>query len=329
MDDIHAVLAGVASVLAVAREGSFRKASKAFSISFRTLQSNIESFESKLGFPLFHRTVEGMKLTPEGMQVLHHARQIEEQLAMLGKLAKSSNDQSEGDVMVATTEGLGTFWLSPRLAEFALLHPKISINLFPSMQVADMRRFEVDIALQVVEPVNPEIKRVKVGMLHLILAASPEYIARHGKPKSLSELAEHAFVFHTNPQFSDRLMIENAVGRKLPQTQYVVMRNSSAHYMTIQHGLGIGFIPSYGFAIGTRLEPIALPIRHSLDIWLCFNSDARSIPRVADAIDWIGSLFDQRLYPWFRREYVAPSKFEAIVNANGIGSLMQELRLHR
>jgi DNA-binding transcriptional LysR family regulator len=329
MDDTHAVLASVASVLAVAREGSFRRASRTFGISFRTLQRDIETLEAKLGFPVFHRTVEGMRLTSEGKQVIHHARQIEDQLAKLGQLAKSLRDQSEGDVLVATTEGLGTFWLSPRLSEFAMLHPRISINLFPSMQLADMRRFEVDVALQVVEPFNPEIKRVKVGTLHLILAASPEYLARHGKPKTLKELEKHAFVFHTNPQFSDRLMIENAVGSKLSQTQYVVMRNSSAHYMTIQNGMGVGFIPSYGFAIGTRLEHIALPLRHSLDIWLCFNGDARSIPRVASVIDWIGTVFDPRLFPWFRRDYVPPSQFEAIIRTNGVEPLLQRLMLHR
>jgi DNA-binding transcriptional LysR family regulator len=327
MDDTHAILASVASILAVAQEGSFRKASRRSSISFRTLQKDIEALEGRLGYPVFHRTVGGMRLTPEGNHVLHLARLIEEQAARITQLAKSHRDQSEGEVVVATTEGLGTFWISPRLVEFASLYPRVTISLFPSMQVADMRRFEVDLALQVVEPVNPEIKRVKIGTLHLVLAASPEYIARHGRPRSVGDLASHAFVFHTNPQFSDRLMIENAVGSRLGQAQYVVMRNSTAHYMTILHGMGIGFIPSYTFAIGTRLEPLSLPIRHSLDIWLCFNGDARSIPRVATVIDWISSLFEPRLYPWFRREFVPPKEFEALVRANGIESQMKELIL--
>jgi DNA-binding transcriptional LysR family regulator len=329
MDDIHAVLGSVASILAVAREGSFRKASKTFSISFRTLQRDIEAFEAKLGFPVFHRTVDGMRLTPEGKQVLHHARQIEDQIARLGQLAKSLRNQSEGDVVVATTEGIGTFWISPRLPEFATMYPRVSISLFPSMQVADLRRFEVDLALQVVAPINPEIKRVKIGTLHLVLAASPEYISRNGRPRTISDLAKHSFVFHTNPQFSDRVMVENAVGLKLTQSQYIVMRNSTAHYMTIHHGMGIGFIPSYTFALGTRLEPIVLPIRHSLDLWLCFNGDARNIPRVASVIDWVSSLFDPRLYPWFRRDFVPPAEFDEIVRANGIEPLISGLSLPR
>ncbi|MGL4637074.1 MAG: LysR family transcriptional regulator [Beijerinckiaceae bacterium] len=329
MQNLHDLVSGIASAMEIAREGSFRGAARSSGLGFRTLQHQIKTLEERLGFIIFHRTPDGVVPTSEGKVVLEEAQQIEQALTKILRLGKSLNNQAEGEVMLATTEGLGTFWISPRLHEFNRIHPKISIRLHPSMTLADMRRFEIDLALQVVEPILPEIKRVRIGTLHLMLAAAPSYIAKHGEPKTIEELKDHTFVFHTSPQSSDRLLIEQSVGSKLAQSQFIVMRNSSAHYMTLEHGLGIGFIPSYGFGIDVKLVPLNVPVRHSLDIWLCFHADARGTPRIATVIDWLSSVFDPRLYPWFRRDFVDPREFDAIIDSNGTKDIIKSLSLAR
>jgi DNA-binding transcriptional LysR family regulator len=311
------IINGVASVMRVAKEGSFRGAMRSGGIGFRTLQHHVKTVEDQLGFLIFHRTPDGVVPTSEGRAVIEYAQQIDEIVSKIVRLGNAQNRQTEGEVMLAATEGLGTFWISPRLSQFSEVHQNISIRLHPSMAITDMRRFEIDLAIQVVEPLLPEIKRVKVGTMHLMLAASHAYIAQHGKPETVQDLAKHKFVFHTNPQSSDRLLIEKMIGQKLEQSQFIVMRNSSAHYMTIEHGDGIGFIPTYGFAIGAKTVPLDVPVHYSLDIWVCFHSDSRSIPRVSNVIDWLGTIFDPRMYPWFRRDFVNPREFDRILEQNG------------
>ncbi len=329
MNDSIELARAVATVLLVAREGSFRAAMRKSSSGFRTLQNQIDSLEQRLGFTIFRRTGDGLVPTIEGQLIIAEAKRIEEAHARILRIGKSLKHETEGEVTLATTEGLGTFWITPQLEAFARLQPKIAVRIHPSMALADMRGFETDIALQVVEPVLPEVKRVRVGRLHMVLAAADSYIARHGKPKTLADLADHTFVFHSSPQSSDRHMIEEAVNRKLTQQQYVIMRNSAAHYVTIEQGLGIGFIPTYGFALGVKLVPLHLPIRHHLDIWLCFHEEARGTPRVAAVIDWLSSIFDPRLFPWFRREFVPPKDFNDIIEANGSRTIIDAIRLHR
>jgi DNA-binding transcriptional LysR family regulator len=170
---------------------------------------------------------------------------------------------------------------------------------------------------------------MRVATLHMMLSASPTYIERHGMPETIADLANHNFVFHTNPQSSDRQMIERAMGKKLEQSQFIVMRNSSAHYLTIEHGDGIGFIPSYGFAIGAKTVPISLPVHYPLDVWLCFHNEARSIPRVSKVIDWIGTVFDPRSFPWFRRDFVDPQDFDRIIDQNGSRELIRKFGFGR
>jgi len=329
MKDLAVILQGIASASVIAKERSFRGAMRDTGSGFRKLQHQIDALEERLGFIIFHRTPDGVIPTREGQIILDEARKIEVIAANIMRLGKSLNNETEGEVLLATTEGLGTFWISPQLRAFNRHHPGISIRLHPSMALADLRRFEVDLALQVIEPTVPNIKRVKLGRLHLVLAAAPAYIEKHGEPKEMADLVNHTFVFHLSPQSSDRQLIEKVVGAPLAQSQYIVMRNSTAHYLTIENGLGIGFIPSYTFGLGTKVQALSVPVRHELDVWLCFHEDARSTPRIAKVIDWLSAIFDPRLFPWFRREYVSPRSFSSIIEANGIRPILEEISLPR
>ena len=321
------LLNGVASTLRIAREGSFRGAMRSTGLGFRTLQNHIKKLEEELGFVIFHRTRDGIVFTTEGKYLLDEANNIEEILKRISRLGKSMSNDTKGEIMLATTEGLGIYWISPLLESFNKQNPNIAIRLHASMALTDMRRFEVDVALQVVEPILPDIKRVKIGRLHLILAASQAYLSKHGEPKNLDDLKRHTFVFHTSPQFSDRHMIQEVVGTKLSQAQFIEMRNSSAHYVTIERGMGIGFLPSYIFGVGSSIVPLALPVRHALDIWLCFHEKGRSTPRIATVIDWLSAIFDPRLYPWFRREFVAPKDFDKITSVTGVKEVLANLHI--
>lgn len=323
------VLNALNSVLQTSREGSFRGAMRASGRGFRTLQNTIKALEVELGVVIFRRTADGVFPTPDGNVIIQKAREVEAIVSETRRIGKALQQDEEGEVAIAVTEGLGTFWILPRLGEFNEKNRGISLRLHPSMSIADLRRYEIDLAIQVVEPIQPEIKRVRIATLHLMLAASPAYIQKHGEPKTIEELANHTFIFHTSPQSSDRLKIEELIGRRLEQAQSVVMRNSSAHYVTVEHGLGIGFIPSYGFGIGVNLVPIDLPVSYPMDVWLCFHPDSRNVSRVAKAIDWLTALFDPRLYPWFRREFVHPKQFQTIIDRNGALELIQRAMLRR
>jgi DNA-binding transcriptional LysR family regulator len=329
MNDRFDVLQAIASAAVVARERSFRGAMRETGSGFRKLHNHIAFLEKRLGFVLFHRTADGVVPTPEGRLILEEAERIDAIVSNVLRLGKTLDNKAEGEVLLAATEGMGTFWISPQLHAFSSAQPAILIKLNPSMALVDMRRFEVDLALQVVEPTLPAIKRVRLGRLHMVLAASPAYIERRGEPRQMSDLAQHNFVFHMSPQSSDRQIIEKVVGAELKQSQTIIMRNSTAHYLTVEQGIGIGFLPSYIFGLGSKVVPLALPLRYELDIWLCFHEDARRTPRIARVIDWLNGIFDPRTYPWFRREFVHPRGFAEVIEANGSQGVIEGISLPR
>jgi molybdate transport repressor ModE-like protein len=322
MGEVFRYLDSVSAVLSIARHGSFRAAMREERVAYRWLQDKISDLENALGFLIFRRTRNGLVLTAEGRAVVEQAERIEDDVKRLLRLKESFAVDREREVTVAVTEGLGTFWIAPRLGLFRDRHPLTRIRLEPSMAVPDMRALETDVSVQVVEPTVSHIRRLRIGHLHLMLAASPAYLDRFGRPETVGDLAFHQFVFQQNAQISDREVIEQALGRALADGQCLQMQNSSSHYMTIERGGGIGFVPTYGFVVGAKVEPIELPIHITRDIWLCGQSDARSMSPVATVLDWIISIFDPRLCPWFRRQMIMPREFPAMIEALKLGETL-------
>lgn len=264
--------------------------------------------EHALGFKLMTRHVTGIKVTPEGEAVLAAATKME--AASFGfTRAGERNKPIEGTVRFAVTEGLGTFWVVPRLVEFQRAYPKLVVDLTCSMRQADVLRLEADVVIQLERPTSPDLKAVKLGRMHIAPFASRSYIDTYGCPTTHEDLLNHRVVLHMADQTRAQEHYEQVFGAK-PQVGFVSMINnvSSAHYWAIAKGAGIGWLPTYAMAIGARVIPVNVNITFPYDIWLAYHPEAAQIPRVRKMIDWIVAAFDPREFPWFRDEFIHPDK---------------------
>jgi DNA-binding transcriptional LysR family regulator len=294
--------------LAVARCGSFRSASDQLGISINALRRRIEELEQRLGITVFTRHFDGIRTTTEGEQILAAAERMEEASFDLVRARDRAVPAISGQVKLAVTEGLGTFWLTPRLVEFQRAFPLLVVDLRCAMQSVDVMRMEADAAVQLIKPTAPDLKVVKLGRLHAVLFASQSYLDTYGMPKTKEDLLKHRIVL----QVADQTSGQQVYDRVFPganQAGFVAVRTnvSSANLWAIAKGAGIGWVPTYAHALGARIVPIDVDLRFSFDIWLTYHSDAGRIPRVRRMIDWLIDSFDPRQFPWFRDEFIHPS----------------------
>lgn len=297
--------------LAVARTGSFRAAAAQLHMSANFLSKRISVLENAYKTPLMTRHVDGIRLTPEGEAVLEAAKRMEEASFGLDRALNRATPALTGEVRLAVTEGLGTFWLAPRLVEFQRVYSGLLVDLKCEMRSADVLRLEADVAVQLEEPANPNLKRVKIGRLHIMPFVSPSYVEIYGMPTDLNDLQQnHRMVIQDAEQTKGKEMYERHAVRE--QLGFVAMRNnvSSAHVWAVSKGAGIGWLPTYIPAIAGPLIPLDLGVKFPLDIWLTYHPDAKRIPRVKQLIDWTIQAFDGRKYPWFRDEFVHPNDLQ-------------------
>src|SRR6202045_2646193 len=260
--------------------GSFRSAAERLELSINVVRRRIDDFERQIGATLFTRDVHGTRLTDEGSLVVSAVERMESASFDLLRAASSVANTLSGEVRVAITEGLGTFWLAPRLVEFQQACPNILVDLHCAMHSADVLRHEADIAIQLSRPVALDVKHVKLGRMHVMFFASQKYIETFGIPKTYEELIRHRLVM----QFADQTAAKEIFESWFPgiaQQDLLVMRTnvSSANYWAVAKGAGIGLFPTYAFALGAKLVPLDIDLRRPFDIWLTFHPDSNRIPR--------------------------------------------------
>lgn len=297
--------------LEVARIGSFRAAAVELNTSANFLRKHILQLESAYKTTLITRHVDGIRLTPEGQKVLEAARRMEEAAFGLDRALSQTTPALTGEVRFAITEGLGTFWVAPRLIEFQRVYPGLLVDLKCEMRSADVLRLEADVAVQLEEPNAPDLKRVKIGRLHVMPFVSPSYVEIYGMPKGQEDIRQnHRIVLQEADQTRAHQMYEQYAGRD--PVGFVAMRNnvSSAHVWAVAKGAGVGWLPTYVPAVAGPLIPLDIDINFSVDIWLAYHPDAKRIPRVRQLIDWTIQAFDGRKYPWFRDEFVHPDDLQ-------------------
>lgn len=319
--------------LEVARGGSFRSASQKLQVSVNTLRRQIGEFEAETGLKLFTRHADGVRPTKEAERLLAVAKRMES--ASFDLLRARNLDQNLcGEVRLSVTEGLGTYWITPRLVELQQSFPGLLIDMHCSMRPADVMRLESDIGLQLTPPETRDLRVVKLGRVHAMPFASPDYLARHGHPRGLQDLAGHRLVLQVSEQI-------DALGfaRLFPgvsQIGLVSIRTnaSSTHYWAIAKGAGIGILPTYIVSTKT-VEPVDVDLHFSQDIYLVYHPDLAKIPRVRLVIDWLGETFSPRRYPWFADDFIHPRdlpdgaeglSLAALLEATNVSEKNNELR---
>lgn len=298
---------GARTFLEVVRSGSFRAAAQVMNISANTLRREIEEFEREIGITLLTRHVDGVRLTAEGELIVGTAKRMESAAHDIARV-RNLGVAVEGEVRLGITEGLGTFWIAPRLVEFRRAYPGLLIDMRCAMHPSDVLRLETDVGIQITPPTAKDLRVVKIGRLHAMPFAAPSYLDMYGTPTSLTELARHQLVIQVSDQIAAQEVYEKLFPQ-MPQVGRVAFKTnvSSAHYSLIARGSGIGALPTYAGVLSKKIVPVDIPGLHlGQDIWLVYHADAARLPRVRRLIDWVIAAFSPKLYPWFADEFIHP-----------------------
>ena len=308
--------------LEVVRCGSFRSAAERLELSINGVRRRIDDFERQIGATLFTRDVHGTRLTDEGALIVSAVERMEAASFDLLRAGSSVANTLSGEVRVAITEGLGTFWLAPRLVEFQQSCPNILVDLHCAMRSADVSRHEADIAIHLSRPAALDVKLVRLGRMHLMFFASQKYLETYGTPKTADELVKHRLVMQVTDQTVAKEAFESLFPGYSPRDLLVMKTNvSSAHYWAVANGAGIGVFPTYACALGGKMIPLDIELRRPFDIWLSYHPGSGRIPRVRHMIDWLVEAFNPAKFPWFKDEFVHPSEFKAVYKGESLTHL--------
>jgi len=303
----------IALVAAIGDYESLRQAAKGFGVNASTLVRRIEKLEAALGTTILDRLPQGFRMNEAGEAIADVAREMQRQFLRLQDVSRLDQG-ARGKVKIAVTEGLGAFWIAPRLPAFAAEQPEILVDLESSMDLRNLVRNEADVAIQLKKPDNPDLVAIRLCHLHVYPFASLGYIEKHGLPRLDDRNARHRLVLQESEQVTNEVIFDALQRHKLDRNIAFVTNSSVAHLYAIEKGLGIGGLPTFAMAMGARLIPLDLGIHHSMEIWVSYRREMRKVKRVSLVIDWLRQAFDPKRYPWFAPGFLHPAEVMAIVN---------------
>ena len=299
--------------LEVARCGSFRSAAERLGLSINAVRRRVDDFERQTGATMFIRDVHGARLADEGALVVSAVERMEAASFDLLRARASATKTVAGEIRLSVTEGIGTFWLNLRLAEFQRSYPSILVDLHCAIRSADVSRNEADIAIHLERPTALDLKLVRLGRMHLMFYASQKYFDTFGVPRTAEELVKHRLVVQIADESASKEVFENLFPGHAPRDLVVMRTNvSSANYWAVANGAGIGMLPTFAAPLGGKMIPLDIDLRWSFDIWLSFHPSSGRIPRMRHMIDWLIEAFNSGRYPWFKDEFLHPRELKEV-----------------
>ena len=143
--------------LAIAREGTLGAAARKLGQSQPTMGRRLRALELAVGQTLFQRTGEGFVLTEEGTAVLAHAERIEDEAVAFERELDGRDQALIGTLRLSSSDWFGTHMLTPVLAEFATLQPRVTVELLTDARLYSLPRREADMVFRIQPFDDPEV----------------------------------------------------------------------------------------------------------------------------------------------------------------------------
>ncbi|MFY3165614.1 LysR family transcriptional regulator [Achromobacter xylosoxidans] len=156
----------------------------------------LAQLETRLGVRLVNRTTRSISLTPEGETYLHYATRILADVREMEEVVSSSGSVPKGLLRINATLGFGRTAIAPIVSEFALHHPQVEVQLDVTDRPIDLVESGVDLGIRFGALPDQRLVARRVLSNRRFLCAAPRYLARHGTPASLRDLADHQCIIH-------------------------------------------------------------------------------------------------------------------------------------
>lgn len=245
----------------VAERGSLSAAARALGMSNPAATRHLAALENRLQVRLVERNTRRLSLTEAGQAFLERARLILSDLQEAEAALHRSAVLPSGLLRVSTSLSFAMQLIAPRLPLFHQRYPQVRIHLETANRYLDLIDHGIDVAIRTREhEPDSSIAIRRLAATRRILAASPAYLARRGRPQHPAHLVDHALLLYVHANNPNTLAFTRA-GAQYPLTVQGLLESNDGQVLRAAalKGLGILVQPSYivyDDMVAGRLVPV-------------------------------------------------------------------------
>jgi DNA-binding transcriptional LysR family regulator len=237
-------------VQAIARCGRITTAANELRVTPPAVTLQLKLIENALGFVLFERTRQGLRLTDAGHYVLGMQARIEAELVECGASLGEIKGLSRGRVSVGIVSTAKYF--APRaIAAYAAAHPRVDVKLTEGNReaiVAALGRFDLDIALMGAPPDTLAVEHRVIGDHPFIIIAPAGHPLAARRRVSLAVLSNEKFLLRESGSGTRTLMERMFAKHGVVPRAGTEFGSNETIKQGVMAGLGLAFISEHTVA---------------------------------------------------------------------------------
>ena len=281
----------------VVEQGSFARAAERLDISTSACSRYVAELEAHLDTRLLHRPTRRLSLTESGQAFYERCVQLLADLDEAEATAAASTARPRGTIKLTCSINFGVRYLSPAIGAFLARHAEIRFDVSLSDRIVDLVEEGYDLAIRIGSTGGENVVARQLGQTRLVCCAAPDYLKRHGTPRSPEDLVKHRCLTYEYFQLRNLWQFRDRAGRERPVRVSGPLHSNNGDLLVAAavHGVGIALGPDFIVAADLKagrlarvLESFAAPVS---PIYAVYASRRYLSAKVRAFVDFLAERF--------------------------------------
>jgi DNA-binding transcriptional LysR family regulator len=282
----------VAVFVEVAEHRSFAEAARRLGRSPTAVTRAIRELEARLGVQLLNRTTRAVSVTEAGDRFLVGARHVLANLDEIERAAAGEGTAPRGELSLTAPILFGRLHVLPIATEFLDRFPDVSVALSLLDRAVDLVEEGLDVAVRIGALAESSAIATRVGAVHRVAVASPDYLARYGTPRAPADLGDHVVIAFSGIAGAERWMFrDHARDVSVAIKPRLVVTTAEAALDSARAGFGVTRVLSYQAAVdiarGSLLRVLKKYEGDELPIHVLYPGGRHPPPKLRAFLDFI------------------------------------------
>ncbi len=284
---------------AIADTGGITAAAQKLGLTKSFVSRELAALESTLGTRLVQRTTRRVSLTDTGDLLASYARRVVEEIENAEAAIEAAREAPRGELKVTAPFSIIRFILAPRLKEFRARYPDVKLSLDASMRIVDLVEEGVDVAIRIGALPSSSLVARRLAMVPQILAAAPDYLKKHGTPKTPADLIHHDIINLKKDAAPDNWSLEgDGDSAQVAVRPVIAIHDPGILLDLVVQGLGIGVVPSVYAERDLKARRIVRVLpeyrRAMIPVHALYPSRRMLAPKVRAFVEFAAEIIEQR-----------------------------------
>lgn len=279
--------------------GHLSGAARILGLSTNAVSRRIMALESSLSTTLLHRTTRALTVTAEGRILYARARRALEELEAAEAEMQGTQSELQGSVRLAIPGGACSIGVLRGIGAILDAHPELELDVKVVNAEVDPVAGHFDVVLHAGSPPRRRVVARRLVTVKWQLAATPDYLERHGTPRRPEDLRRHRCLRMVSDAPQEEWHLVDARGRVIatPVTGSFEADDSRVLGDAVYAGVGIGVRPRRELAEAVkRGQLIRVLPRFSfeaIDLYALTPPGVSRLPRISRLLDRLSEVLEE------------------------------------